>query len=175
MRKFIFLLIAGLFLTTAGCGYTTGSTLPKSIRTIHIEDFKNNISYTDGRGQNIYLPLLEVDVRNAIIDRFLFDGHLKIADPEDADLVLKGRLISYDRGGLRYSDNNDVEEYRIQITVSLEMWNTKYEEVEWKETSFIGEAEYFVTGSEASSETDAINRAITDLARRLVERTIEAW
>ncbi len=175
VRKFLFLLVIGLFTVTSGCGYTTGSTLPKSIRTIYVEPFKNSISYMSDQGRNVYLPLLEVDARNAVIDRFLFDGNLKISDPEEADLILKGELKSYSRGGLRYTDDDDVEEYRVQITVSFVMWNTKYKEVAWSEPGFIGEAEYFVTGSEATSESAAITKAINDLARRIVERTIEDW
>ncbi|VAX36533.1 hypothetical protein MNBD_UNCLBAC01-78 [hydrothermal vent metagenome] len=158
-----------------GCGYTTRSTLPKNLQTIHIEDFKNEISYTDGSGRNIYLPLLELDARNAVIDRFLFDGNLKIAEFEDADLILKGRLKSYFRGVLRYTDDQDVEEYRVQITVSFELWDTKRNEIAWSEPGFVGEAEYFVTGSQAITEEAAVKIAIKDLARRIVERTIEDW
>ena len=174
-RKSFFLYGFSILIFLTGCGYTTRSTLPKSIRTIHIEDFKNEISYTDGSGRNIYLPLLELDARNAVIDRFLFDGNLKIAEPEEADLILKGRLKSYFRGVLRYTDNQDVEEYRIQITVSFELWDTKRNEIAWSEPGFVGEAEYFVSGSLATTEDAAIKIAIKDLARRIVERTIEDW
>ena len=111
-------LVSGVLFS--GCGYTTKSTLPKSIKTIHIDRLKNSIDFTTGTNRNVYLPLLEVDVRNAIVDRFLFDGNLKIAEPQMADLVLKGELTQYSRSALRYTDDDDVEEYRVQITVSLE-------------------------------------------------------
>jgi len=159
----------------SGCGYTTKSILPKNLRTIYIEPFKNKIDFISGTGRNVYLPLLEVDARNAIIDRFLFDGSLKIAKSEDADLIMKGDLIGYDRGGLRYTDDDDVEEYRVHVTVALELRNTQKDEVSWTEPNFVGEATYFVTGPQASSEETAIDKAILDLARRIVERTIEDW
>jgi len=163
------------FISITGCGYTTSSTLPRSIKTIHVEAFANDITFTTEQGRNVYLPLLEVDARNAVIDRYLFDGNLKIAEPEEADLILKGQLKNYSRSGLRFTDDDDVQEYRVTITVDFELWNTKYEEVSWHEPNFSGEAEYFVTGSQATSETDAIKEAINDLARRIVERTIEDW
>jgi len=159
----------------SGCGYTTKSILPKNIRTIYIAPFKNNINFTTGTGRNIYLPLLEIDVRNAIIDRFLFDGNLKIARPEVANLILKGELNNYDRSGLRYTDDDDVEEYRVHITVSFVMWDTKRDEISWTESNFAGEATYFVTGPQVSTEESAVDKAIVDLARRIVERTIENW
>jgi len=159
----------------SGCGYTSKSSLPKSLRTIYIEPFKNKIEFTSATGRNVYLPLLELDARNAVIERFLFDGNLKIAKPEDADLILKGDLIGYDRGGLRYTDDDDVEEYRVHVTVAFELKNTQKDDVSWAEPNFAGEATYFVTGPEASSEEEAIDAAILDLARRIVERTIEDW
>ena len=164
-----------LFLAAAGCGYTTKSTLPASLKTIHVEPFKNNIDFTTGAQRDIYLPLLEVKARNAVIDRFLFDGNLKIAESAVADLVLKGELTGYQRSGLRYTDDDDVEEYRVHVTVSFTLINSKTGEVSWTEPGFTGEATFFVTGPRASSEDSALNAAILDLARRIVERTIEDW
>ena len=159
----------------SGCGYTTKSTLPSNIKTIYIEPFKNSIDFAAGSSRNIYLPLLEVDTRNAVIDQFNFDGNLKIAESNTADLILKGELKKYERSGLRYTDNDDVQEYRVHITVSFEMWNKGAEEPSWKEPNFVGEATYFVTGPTATSEESAIEAAKVDLARRIVERTIEDW
>ena len=160
----------------AGCGYSTQSLLPGSLKTIHIAPFKNNITYsTDNTRSNLYLPLLEVKVHNAVVDRFMFDGHLRTKDSETADLILKGNLIGYEREVLRYTDNNDVQEYRIRITVSLELWDRKQEKTLWSEPSFAGETTYFVTGAQAKSEDTALQDALTDVARRIVERTIEDW
>lgn len=162
-------------LALAGCGYTTRTTLPSSIKTVHVEPFKNSIDFTASTRRNLYLPLLEVDARNEIINRFLFDGNLKIADAETADLLLKGELKNYNRSGLRYSDDEDVQEYRVHITVSFEMWDNKRQELRWSEPNFVGEATYFVTGAQASTEESAIDNALLDLARRIVERTVEDW
>lgn len=163
-------------LSALSCGYSLTSALPANFRTIYVEPLKNNITYTSDGGRNLYLPLLEVKVRNAIINRYLFDGNLKIAAPEESDLTLKGELKRYDRGALRYAENNqDVQEYRVQIFVSLELWDNHTNELVWKEEDFVGEATYFVTGALAKSEDAAVGDAITDLARRIVERTIENW
>lgn len=157
------------------CGYTTRSTLASHLRSIHIESFVNNVSYTTEGRRNLYFPLLEIDTRNAIIDRFQFDGNLKIAKPEDADLILKGELTGYDRNVLRFTDNDDVEEYRVYIYVSLELYDTRTQQVKWTEGRFTGEATYFFSGPLATSEESAVDEAIEDLARRIVERTVEDW
>lgn len=159
----------------SSCGYSTRSTLPSSIKTIHIEPFKNSIDFTTGLQRDVYLPLLEVEARNAVVDRFLFDGSLKVAEPAVADLILKGELVSYQRSALRYTDNDDVQEYRVQIAVSFTLVDAKTGETSWSEPGFAGEADYFVSGPQASSEDSAVDEAILDLARRIVERTVEDW
>jgi len=175
MKKIIWLFILFLGGISLNCGYTARSTLPGYMRTIYVEPFKNNISFTSEGGRDVYLPLLEVDTKNAIVKRYLFDGNLKIAVPDKADLILKGELKRYNRGGLRFSDDDKVEEYRVQIFISAELWDVHKKVVVWTETDFAGEATYFLTGALATTEQSAIDEAIADLARRIVERTIENW
>lgn len=176
MRKTVLMILCLAFcVLLSGCGYTTKSTLPSSIKAIRIEPFKNSIDYTTGSSRNIYLPLLEVDARNAVIDRFLYDGNLKVVELPEADLVLTGELTKYERTALRYTDDDDVQEYRVHVTVSFELTNTRTETVSWSEPHFVGEATYFVTGAQATTEESAVDEAILDLARRIVERTIEDW
>lgn len=172
LRLFFILGLAG---TLCGCGYTFKSTLPAGLRTIHVDTFENRIDFTAEARRNLYLPLLETDVRRAISDRFLFDGNLRPADADNADLILTGKLLNYRRVGLRFASNDDVEEYRVYITVGLVLTRNGEEEPMWEEPSFIGEATYFVTGPQATDEESAVAEAVEDLARRIVERTVEDW
>ena len=121
------------------------------------------------------MPQLETNVRTAIIDRFLFDGNLHIADPDKADLVLSGDLISIAQDDLRQDVNQNVQEYRIRIIVSLTLTDAATGKVLWKEPSFAGETTYFLTGTQANTQSAAIDAALTDLATRVVERTVENW
>lgn len=168
---FLAVLLAG----GTGCGYTTRSALPARLKTVCVLPFKNNINYTTDSRRNIYLPLLEVKARDAIINRFLFDGNLRIAEEAAADLVLSGELIGYQRSALRYTDNDDVQEYRVQIVINMTLTDRASQEVLWEEQGFAGEATYFVTGPLTTTEDSAVVEATTDLARRVVERTIENW
>lgn len=175
MKKiFVLSVFLGVFFTT-GCGYTTRTTLPASIKTIHIDHIKNKIDFTAETGRNLYLPLIEVNVRNAIIERFQFDGNLDIMEEETADLLLKGELIGYSKSALRFTNEDDVQEYRVHVTVALTMWDNHKQDYAWVEPSFTGEGTYFVSGAQGTSEETAIKAAIADLARRIVERTVEDW
>lgn len=177
MKKMFAAAVVVLIISFAGCGYTTRSALPPQFKTVYVEPFKNSMDYTSATGdRSIYYPLLEVKVREAVIDRFLFDGNLRIAsDPKDADLILKGELVDYLRNPLRYTDNDDVQEYRVQIVTKLELLETRGNAPMWQYNRFIGQATYFLTGAQATSEESAVDEATVDLARRIVERTIENW
>lgn len=158
-----------------GCGYTTRSMVYGDKKSICIEPFKNTIGYTAEQARNNYFPLLEGKITNAITDRFLFDGNLKIVKKENADLILSGELKNYQRDPLRYFDSGDVQEYRITITVSLRLWDPKAEKVVWQESGFGGDTTYFTSGELAKSESTALADALEDLARRVVERTVQDW
>ncbi len=164
-----------LILSMAGCGYTTGSLLPSNYRKIAIQPFQNKVAYVDENNSGLYVPLLETKVRTAIIDRFLFDGNLHITEPDKADLVLSGDLIGIAQDDLRQDVNQNVQEYRIRIIVSLVLTDTATGKVLWKEPSFTGETTYFLTGTQAQTQSAAIDAALTDLATRVVERTVENW
>ncbi len=178
MKNFILILIVSL--VVGGCGYTTRSMMDPSIKTIYVKPFENKIEF--GSLDNVYsklktyYPHLETDITNAVVDRFLFDGNLKIVKQEDADVILKGELVDYRRDVLRYTeDEENVEEYRLNIVVNISLWNTKENKLLWQENNFTGETTYFISGSKAKSEAAAIKDGITDLATRIVERAIENW
>lgn len=180
MKKTAFLFTA-LLLTTflTGCGYTTRSMISDKFKTISIPPFLNKIDITKevnvASKYKIYRPYVDTDVTKAVINKFLWDGNLKPVKQAGADLVLKGELVEFRKDPLRYTDNDDVEEYRVNIIVNISLWDNRKNELVWQENNFTGNATYFTTGTQAKSEATAISDAITDLARRIVERTVEQW
>ena len=180
VRTSFFLCLLALFLfTSGGCGYITGSLLPAHLKTIYIDNFRNKIDIgkevTEGVRYTLYRPGIENDLTRAVEDRFIFDGNLDITSKENADLILTGELISYRQDPLRYDADDNVEEYRIVITVNMVARETAIDEVMWEEASFSGDATYMTTGRFATSEDTAREEAIENLARRIVERTVELW
>ncbi len=167
-------LLAGM-LAISGCGYSTGNLLPSNYRVISIEAFKNKIGYLNENVRGLYVPLLEVKTHDAVVSRFQMDGHLKVGKPDQADLILQGNLIGFDREDVRTDENNNVSEYRVRITVALKLIDTATGDTVWEEPSFSGEETYFLTGPQAKSESVALQDALTDVSRRIVERTLENW
>lgn len=178
LRKFAVILI-GAVVFIAGCGYTTKSLLPSNLKTIYVDNLVNKIKVTeeanDSRMYRGYRPGMELETTRSIRDKYLSDGNLKIADMDTADLILTGELVDFRNEALRYDRNNDIEEYRVRLVVNLVMKNAGDGKVRWTENNFAGESLYRTTGTLAKSEATAIKEAAEDLARRVVERTIEEW
>lgn len=167
-----------------GCGYTTRSMISSTYRTIHIPPFANKIDITrdtDAADKyQITRPTLETDVTKAVINKFLFDGNLRPIKEDNADLVLKGELVQFRRDPLRYSSADDVDEYRLSITVNIILWDKKADQMVWQENGFTGDTTYYPSTSTLQSVTkksddQAVSDAVADLARRIVERTVEEW
>ncbi|MDD5409348.1 MAG: LptE family protein [Candidatus Omnitrophica bacterium] len=168
----------------AGCGYTTRSMLSGKFSTIYVTPFLNKVDVTqEGYSANkyrIYRPMLETDITKKVINRYLFDGNLKPAKEAQADLVLKGELMEYRKDPLTYDSNGEnVTEYRINIYVNLSLWDQKENKLVWQENNFNGNYSYFTNFASgnviAVSEDTAVTNAVDDLARRIVERTVEQW
>lgn len=176
MKKITLTVLAlSMSFSLLSCGYTTRSALPGKFRMVHVLDFANKIDFTDESRKTSYFPLLEVNIRDAIVDRFLFDGNLRISDMDRADLILEGELINYERVALRYTDDDEVQEYRLQIIVNIKMIDAETDEPLWAENGFAGEATYFIEGPLVTTEQSAVQEATLDLARRVIERTVEDW
>jgi len=183
MKRLIILRTAALALavafTVSGCGYTASSLLPTEFKTIYVENFVNKITVTkdmtDARMYVNYRPGMEVEVTKAVINRYLYDGNLAITQADKADLILKADLIDYRREALRYDANANVEEYRVTLAVDMELVNGHTGKTVWKERNFGGQATYRTGGTLATTQDVAIRAASEDLARRIVERTVEAW
>jgi hypothetical protein len=179
MSKLLMTLSLMAVLAVSGCGYTTSSLLPPRLKTIYVENFKNSINVTAEQSElrmyRGYKPGMEVEITKAVIDRFMFDGNLKVTPEEKADLILKSELVDYKRDSLRYDANDNVEEYRIKLVVNISLKEASSGMILWTEKGFTGETTYRLSGSGAKNESAAIRDAVSDLARRIVERTIEAW
>jgi len=163
----------------AGCGYTTRSMVSDKYRTIYVTPFENKIDVTReayaANRYRIYRPTLETDITRSVNNKFFTDGNLKPVQEESADLILKGELVEFRRDPLRYTENDEVEEYRINIVVNLALYDKKKNAAAWQENNFTGDTTYFTTGTQAKSEDTATSDALSDLARRIVERTVEQW
>jgi hypothetical protein len=144
-----------------------------------VETFKNSIDITKEPSTkyryNVYKPFLEVKVTNAVIDRLLYDGNLKVVDLESADLLLQGEVVNYLRQPLRYSDAKDILEYRLNIIVNFTLKDLRSDKIVLEDKNLAADTTYFVTGKSAKTEDSALIGLVEDLARRIINRIVDRW
>jgi hypothetical protein len=164
---------------SAGCGYTTRPGLASYLKTVYIKPFGNQIDLTQVTSNYQQYPVyrhgLEIEITKAVMNRFQFTGLLRPTQSEQADSRLEGELVEFRRDALRFSASQQVEEWRLSLVVNLRFFDLHTNQLMWEEARFTGDTTYFAVGANAESESTAINRAIQDLARRIVERAVENW
>ncbi|HRI88432.1 MAG TPA: LPS assembly lipoprotein LptE, partial [Candidatus Hydrogenedentes bacterium] len=70
------LALAGM-IASAGCGYTTKSTLDEKYQSIYVAAFKNVSKQYD----------LQAPLTNAVTRKFITDGRLQVVSAGEADLL----------------------------------------------------------------------------------------
>ena len=179
-RRFFgfFLLFVGVIFSLSGCGYTQKSLLPGNIKSVYVAPVKSEINLAseinDKNHFRVYRPGIEVDITNVIINRFIFDGTLRVAAPDKANAVVEAKLMDYRRDALRYTEGEDVQEYRLSVILDVTVTQAVDHKILWHET-IVGDSSFFLSGARAISEDQAAANAVEDLARRVVEKTIELW
>ena len=178
MKRCVLVCALVMSMLMAGCGYTTKSLLSADVKNVHVAPVRNSIDLTaeinDKSPFRAYRPGIEVDLTNAIINRFIFDGNLKVAKQENADAVVEATLVDYRRDPLRYSPGDDVQEYRLSITLDVAVTKPRDHKTLWAER-VTGDTTFFLSGSRALTEDEAAAKAVDDVARRVVEKTIDVW
>lgn len=180
LKKYFAGICFSVILFLGGCGYTTSCVMSYGgASSIYVDAFINKINLTeqptDRRMYVAYQSGMELDITRDTIDKFVRDGNLKIEPKDKADMILEGFLVDFIKEGMRYDGANNVIEYRIKVVVNIKLYRREDNEVFWEEKRFTGEHIYNVSGSYAESEDSAVQKAIDDLARRIVERTTENW
>jgi hypothetical protein len=162
----------------SGCGYTAKTVLPDNIKTIHVDTFKNSIDITKEVSAKdkyeVYRPNLEADLRDAIINRIFLDGNLKVDARDYADSVLEGEITQYRKDPLRYQ-NEVVQEYRISLVCDIKLVNSRTSDIIFQEENITGDTTYFTTGTLQKTESHALIDAMSDLARRIINKIVENW
>lgn len=165
MKKMLLVcLAAGI----TGCGAYLPATiiLPSHIRSIAIRHFVNETSIFG----------LEERLNLVLIDEFLRDGRIAIANEENADGILNGKLVKYLLQPLTFDANQVIEEYKLWIIVDIRFEDVVENTILWEERNLEGAYTFFVeTKPGGITEEEAREIIWEDLSRDIVKRTIEGY
>jgi hypothetical protein len=161
-HRSLLLVIVALF--WLACGYKAGSLIPKHIKKIYIPTFENQ---TTRYG-------LEQDLTAKVTDAFTSDNRLLVVSESEADAMLRGVIVGYEKGALTFDRAQTVDEFKIEITVSVEFEDLHQGKVLWKEDAFRAWQSY-TEQDDQTDEEHARQSAIETLADDILSRTLEGW
>lgn len=162
-RKALSLLVCFGLLPLA-CGYSAGKLLPGHISKIYIPTFENQ---TTKYG-------IEQDLTTAVIEAFTSDNRLLVVSQGEADAMLRGVITRYEKGALTFDRAQTVDEFKVEIVVSVEFEDLREGKVLWRDENLRAWESYRETDPIAG-EDEALRAAMATLARDIVSRTIEGW
>jgi hypothetical protein len=157
-----------LSLFAAGCaGYHVGPVTQRNFKSIAVPMFRNRT----------LRPQLEAQITNAILKGLQQDGSLQIESEPNADVVLDGAVIRYERTALRslQSDTRVPREYEIAITVQVEARDRRTGEIVLKSTEITGKSDVFIGADQQSAELQVLPLVANDVARKVVGLLVESW
>jgi hypothetical protein len=159
--------LASWICAIAGCGYAplTASDVPASLQRLHVAPVKNET----------FRPGLEGAVTAAMLRQFRQDGRLQLAAQEAADGVLASRIVAYENLPITFTSFDVGRRYRLRVWLALEL-TARGQNTPLLEERLAGEA-YYLTGTDVVStrtaEEEATQRAVRDLAGRVVTRILD--
>jgi outer membrane lipopolysaccharide assembly protein LptE/RlpB len=173
--KYLFFLLTpyALLLTVlAGCGYHLAGRnhLPSDIRTIAVPVFYNET----------FEPALEDAVTSAVKQEFLTNSRLMVVnDPEQADLILKGTVVSFGLDPLSFDRTKSVVlEYRVRIRVAVSVLDHRTQKTLWTDSGMESSAEYRVNPDTAANRVAqdlAVAEASKQFSENVVHRVLEGF
>ena len=151
----------------AGCAnYQLGTTLPPHLRSVYVETFKNATKE----------PQIETTITSHTIHEFQRDGQLKVKDADEADIILKGVITSYELNPVRSNRNNPKAtlEYKAVVKVRIDA----VERVNGKKVTgqtVTGSKNFEVRGDLMTARRNILPEVSSELGRKVVDAVISAW
>lgn len=113
-------------------------------------------------------------ITDAIIAQFNRDNTLKIADRRTAESVIIGTLLKVEERAGAFSREENVQEIRVYVTVTIKYDDSKKRRTIWEEqiTQF---GAYTPSGAGSNDRTDALKDAIDKIALQVLNKTVAGW
>lgn len=160
----------GLLLLAAGtaCGYAFRSPIPTHLQTLYVPTFENETREFQ----------LTQQITERVIDEFLNESGLRLVGSEDeADLVVRGTIKSYEEEALSYDPgraaNPDVFTRRVILTLDVALQDRVEDEMLWENPTLREWGEF--SEEQGESRDNGIARAVEKIAEELLRNTAEEF
>lgn len=149
-------------LSTCACTpYSFSGGRTALVKTVAVPVFEN---------QTTQFGLAEA-LTAGVINGFVEDNQLKVADARVAEATLNGKVTDYQRKAYTFDEHDQVKEYLVEIWVSAELVKRDTTGPIWSAASIRGFGDYPAD----SAETMGQRRAIKKIAEDIINRTVKSW
>jgi hypothetical protein len=138
------ILIINISILIGACGYySMAGSIPPHIKSIAIPLLVN---------QTAEFGIAE-DITDNLLDRFVEENILKIADESDANSILRGTIEKVEDAPYTFSREEAVSEFRLKIYLDIEWYDVVNDKVLLKK-QFSGWGAYGLTGDISTDGVD---------------------
>jgi outer membrane lipopolysaccharide assembly protein LptE/RlpB len=149
-----------------GCGYQLTRATTQTLRA----DQKLWVQLISNESVS---PTAQTVLRRALYDEFHALRGLAPSDSEqDADLIMKGRVVSYSRTALSYSALDRAREFRLTVEVELELYKKEQATPFWK--GLLQASTEYPANVNLSLQHNAEESALDTVARIIAHKMISA-
>lgn len=159
-----------LLLILSGCGiYSTSGSGRSGGGTIAVPLFENStVEFGINEG-----------LTDTLIVALVKDANLKVVDEDQADLVIRGRVVSVRDEPFTYGQTQaqaQSEQNRITVAVDVSCYDTKKGRTVWEEKGLSGYGIYRAVRRQEEERNAGIRAAFAILVKDIVDRTaVGGW
>jgi len=171
-NRFYSAAVAALFFTLtfsflvflSGCVYSfSGSSVPKHLKTIAIPLFEDQSGFGE--------PNLKENFTQNLINLFINDNSLEVAERNTADSILEGSIVSVVDAPSVIAPKEQVSVRRVTITVHVTFQDLKLRKKVW-DKNFSNWGEYNTSGD---TRTTALTQAVNKVTEDILIETVSGW
>ncbi len=160
-RAFRATLAVSLLALAAGCAYSFRGTLPDSIRSVQVRQFRSSVTEYG----------LEQEITGLVTEAIVRDGRLAIQN-EDPDARIEGSVVYFDRTAVSYTGSEEVEQYRLELRVTVSMDRTADNEYIIRNETI---SEWILYDPSSESFDSARERVVSQVSTQIVRRCLSGW
>lgn len=157
-----FVMLAGC----AGCPYSfTGASVPPHLKTIAIPIVEDQSGFGE--------PALREQFTTQLVQRFVNDNSLQVADRTSADSILEGIIVNVRDVPIVVEGGEQVARRRMTVTVRMKFQDLKLRKKVWeKEFNNYGD---YDSGGGLTQRTEGLNEAVRKITEDILNDTVAGW
>jgi hypothetical protein len=168
-RRPVVAALAGVLLAAclAGCGIYTASSgrVDESRKRVFVAFLDNDTPEAN----------IGVELSDAIVTALQRDNTLKVVGEDVADATITGKVTRYLLREMATRADLTVNEYQVQIAVSLTFTIRRTGETIFEKRTFNGAGNYVLNDPQGTSEQTARAEAAGEIVRDILAQVVEDW